>query len=97
MKKTVGFIAYRRTDGSFFPAIPIQKEFPERMRAEGEEDLPEPTIPDGVIDSFVEFFTKAYDEHLCKKRREEERQRQLRLERAMLAGGIRELGGKKDE
>ena len=95
MKKTVGIVAFRRPHGSFLPAIPIQKEFPERVREEGEEDLPEPTVPDGVIDSFVAFFTKAYEEHLRKKRREEERQRQLRLERTMLAGGIRELGEEK--
>lgn len=86
MKVTIGVIAYRRPDGSFLPARPIQKEVSEEEGARIEahkEDL------------LASVFAKKYEEHLRKKRREEERQRQWRLERAMLSGGIREIGGKK--
>lgn len=82
MKVTIGVIAYRRADGSFLPARPIQREVSEEEGARIEAQK---------IDLLASFFAKRYEEHLRKKQREEEQQRQLRLERSMLSAGIREL------
>ena len=60
MKVTIGVIAYRRPDGSFLPARPIQKEVSEEEGARTEahkEDL------------LASVFAKKYEEHLRKKRR----------------------------